>query len=70
MFSDIPKKFWQSKTVVTNLIMALFGVAAIFGYTPPIGAEPETVVAAILAVGGVLGAIFRVQATQEVEVTS
>lgn len=68
MFSDIPKKFWQSKTVVTNLIMALFGVAAIFGFTPPVGAEPETVVGAVLAIGGVLGALFRVNATQEVEV--
>ena len=62
------KSVFFSKTAITGLLLALFGLLNTLGILPA-GFDATTLVNGILVVGGVLVTIFRAVATKKVTVT-
>lgn len=59
------KAWWQSKTIIVGIIGGLFGVLSFFKVLP-VELDQEQIVSAVLAVTGVLAAVFRKGATAEI----
>lgn len=59
------KPILQSKTVVTSILLAGFGVATSLGVLPKSLNNPRTV-GAVVTVGGFLAGLFRKKATKKI----
>jgi hypothetical protein len=63
---DNTKPWWASRTIWVGLVGAGFAVASALGVVPA-GLAQENVLEGVLAVTGVLAAVFRAKATVEVK---
>lgn len=63
------KSVFTSKTAVTGILLALFGVLNALGVLPA-GFDATALVNGLLVVGGILVTIFRAVATKKVTVAS
>ena len=62
------KSVFMSKTAITGVLLALFGVLNALGVLPA-GFDATTLVNGVLVVGGILVTIFRAIATKKVTVS-
>lgn len=64
-FGPDTKPWYQSKTIVVNLVAAVFAVLAVFNWVPS-DLSQEEVVNAILGIVGVATVVFRIGASQPI----